>query len=540
MKTLLLLVTFVLLASCQSQPGTAADGGGTGWSCLQYPGEAVTCLEEAGLTEQELTDRANAGHGEYVQCSGYEDIGGIMHSPYYKARVNGKDIPVYASMVFIRSANTGTLHSFSEVYIEPGSSLALNVELEGTSVKLHDALVLPKSLGTEARCSEGVASATITRPGIYTFLFNGAQQYYGYTLMVREKTDEEAEIAQYVRQYGKDNVKVFEPGLNELDYLNYVGKDSLVVYLKQGAYLKARHKYEIGSLEDEGKWVEREALTSNEMQLARVPFVNFYKCRNIVLTGRGVLDMTSLDRRERKGVVFNFCENVSVSSVKIINAPEWSFITYCCRNVTIDRTDILGYRGNADGFAICNTHNATVSNCFVRTADDEFEVKALGGPMDTRNVTFTDCIAWGGYARCFGVCGEVCKGISNVTFRNSAVIYRDGVWDNDRIGALVITAEQCMGSVNGITFENIEVFRDEGRAVLVKIYDRQEKDFSIGNVVFRNIEYNSPMPSKIEGNDHWSNRVQVTFENITANGKRLDSAGNAFQIGANCEVTFSE
>ena len=50
-------------------------------------------------------------------------------------------------------------------------------------------------------------------------------------------------------------------------------------------------------------------------------------------------------------------------------------------------------------------------------ADDTFEVKALGGTMDSKNITFTNCIAWGGYARCFGITGEVNKKISDVAFR---------------------------------------------------------------------------------------------------------------------------
>lgn len=58
--------------------------------------------------------------------------------------------------------------------------------------------------------------------------------------------------------------------------------------------------------------------------------------------------------------------------------------------------------------------------------------------MDSKNVTFTNCIAWGGYARCFGITGEVNKKISDITFRDCAVIYRDGIWDNDRIGSLLL------------------------------------------------------------------------------------------------------
>ena len=507
-------------------------------SFLQYPEEVVVSLEEAGLTEKELKYRADAEHEEYVQSGGYDDIAGIFISPYYKLSIGGKEIPVYASMVFNRADNTGDIHSFSEVYVEEGEDFSFIIELTGTSVKLRNAIVLPEYMGVSAQCKNGTVRASINKTGIYTFLVNGAGQHYGFTLFVREENDEEKEIAQYISEYGEENVKIFEPGLHNIDYLNYVDKDNQVIYLKQGAYIMANHHYDIMSLEDESKWEEENARTDNAIGFIRYPFLNFYNSDNIVIAGRGVIDMTRLDRRERRGVLFTYCNNISVSDVKIINAPEWSFTTYCCRDVSVENVDIIGFRGNSDGFAICNTQNAVINNCFARTADDEFEVKALGGTMDTENVTYKNCIAWGGYARCFGVCGESSRKISNVTFRDSAVIYRDGVWDNDRIGSLVVVAEQCDGSIDGVLFENIEIFRDEGRAILVKIYDEEKENFEMKNIIYRNISYTSYLPSKIDGNESDTNTVEVTLENINACGYDVTKQGIFLEKGKNCSVNF--
>ena len=142
--------------------------------------------------------------------------------------------------------------------------------------------------------------------------------------------------------------------------------------------------------EDENNCIEPDAPGLNAFGLTRFPFVNFYNCDNIKFVGRGVLDLSHLDRRERRGLVFTNCKNVDVSDIKIINSPEWSFITYCCTDVNIEQVDIIGNRGNCDGFAICNSHNVTVNNCFARVADDTFEVKALGGTMNSKNITFTN------------------------------------------------------------------------------------------------------------------------------------------------------
>ncbi len=509
------------------------------FSFLSYPDEAIVTLEEAGLTEQELVGRASALLPEYVQSGGYEDINGIIISPYYTAKVSGTEIPVYASVVFIRVDDTGTLHSFSEIYVEPDSDFSFNIEITGADAALENAIVLPESHGVKARCENNTVTASINKTGIYTFLFNNANQYYGYTLMVREKIDEDAEIAEYVAEYGEENVIVLDRGVYEYDYVNFVSQNNQVIYLREGAYVIANHLYDIDCAEDENKYFEDTAWYDNSIGLTRYPFLNFFNCNNITLTGRGVIDLTRLDRRERRGIVFTSCNNINVSGIKIINSPEWSFISYSCTDVSIDNVDIIGNRGNCDGFAICNSHNVTVDNCFARVADDTFEVKALGGTMDSRNITFSDCIAWGGYARCFGITGEVNKKISDVTFRDCAVIYRDGIWDNDRIGSLVVVAEQTEGGIDGVLFENIEIFRDEGRPILVKVYDEEAENFEIKNIVFRNISYTSYMKPKIAGTDSDTNTVQVELENISVCGKHQAFPKAFFKIGRYCEVTAS-
>ncbi len=509
------------------------------FSCLQYPDEAIITLEEAGLTEQELVGRASAELPEYVQSGGYDDINGITVSPYYTAKISETEIPVYASVVFIRADDTGTLHSFSEIYVDTNKEFSFNIEITGADVTLENAIVLPESHGVKARCENNTVTASINKTGIYTFLFNGANQYYGYTLFVREKVDEDAEIAEYIKEYGEDNVIVLEKGVYQYDYVSFVSENNLVIYLKEGAYVIANHLFDINSAEDENKYFEEGARYHNSIGLTRYPFLNFFNCNNITFTGRGVIDLTRLDRRERRGMVFTNCKNINISDVKIINSPEWSFISYCCTDVNIEQVDIIGNRGNCDGFAICNSHDVTVSDCFARVADDTFEVKALGGTMDSKNITFSKCIAWGGYARCFGITGEVNKMISDVTFRDCAVIYRDGIWDNDRIGSLVVVAEQTEGGIDGVLFENIEIFRDEGRPILVKIYDEEAENFEIKNVVFRNISYTSYMKPKIAGTDSDTNTVQVELDNITVCGKHQPLPQVMFNIGKYCEITAS-
>jgi hypothetical protein len=500
---------------------------------LEYPEEAVKTLEEWGVTEEELKSRADADLELYAACQGYDDVNGIVISPYYTATIGEKDIPVYAATVFLGETQYGELHSFSEIYIDENEDFSFNIELHSKNFKIKDAICLPESLDVQAECSKGVMTATIDDLGIYTFLFNSASQKCAYTLFVREKIDEDGEIEEYKKIYGEENVYVVESGLLRTPYACFT-QDNYVVYLKQGAYVLAEHSYDIMSEEDELRYTDPNAHSLNAIGLTRFPFINFYNCENIKFVGRGVIDLSHLDRRERRGVVFTDCKNIEVSGIKIINSPEWSFISYRCENLNIKDVDIFGYKQNSDAFAVCNTQNGTIERCFARSGDDLFDVKALGGPEDavSENITYTNCVAWGGKARCYGIHGEVNRAIRNITFKDSAVICRDATWNNNRIASLAVVVEVAGGSIDGVVFDNIEIFRDDGRAIVCTIFTEEISDmetteinnFTADNIVFKNIIYNAAMKSKISAANE-SNNMNVTIENVQF--KNLNSKVNS-------------
>lgn len=523
----------ITVASIFSPAVIVPPSEGLDFDVLKYPTEAVKTLEEWAVTEEELTSRADDGKPLYESAQGYDDVNGIVISPYYTAKISNKDIPVYASTVFIGETQSGALHSFSEVYLEEGKDFSFNIELYSEDFKIKNAICLPEKLGVEAKCKKGVMTATISDFGIYTFLFNSASQECSYTLFVKEKVDEDAEIAMYKEMYGEANVLVVDSGLVTIPFAHF-SEENYVVYLRQGAYVLAEHVYDIMSEADENNCIEEGAQGDNALGLTRHPFVNFYKCDNIKFVGRGVLDLSHLDRRERRGLVFTNCKNIEIEGIKIVNSPEWSFIMYCCDNFSIKDVDIFGYRQNADAFAICNSSNGKIERCFARTGDDLFDVKALGAPdgYHSENITFSDCVAWGGKARCYGIHGEVNRLIRNITFKDSAVICRDATWNNNRIASLAVIIELAEGSIDGVTFDNIEIFRDDGRAMACVVFTEEIGDmdtvpinnFTADNIVFKNITYNAAMKSKFSAANE-TNTMNVTVENV--NFRNFTSAKNS-------------
>ena len=516
--------------------GTNSDN--LAFDYLEYPKEAVVTLEEAGISEKDYVARADADREEYVEAAGYRDVKGVIISPYYTAKIKDTEIPVYATTVFSGETQKGLLQSFSEVYFDKDSEFSFNIELTSLGIKMKNAICLPESLGVRCVTQNNSMAATITDFGIYTFLFNNAGQDYAYTLFVRENFDDEEEIAKLKAELGEDNVIVVE-GYGEVPWAS-ITEDNMAIYLKRGTYVTAQHIHDIKSYEDELNCGDAGAYENNSIGLTRYPFVNVYNCDNFTIAGNGAIDLTALDRRERRGVVFSSATNITATGFKIFNSPEWSFITYDCENVEISAVDIFGYRINADAFAICSSRNVTVTDSFCRTGDDLFDVKGLGGRegIESKNIVFSDCVAWGGKARCFGICGEVHSPISDVTFKDSAVIIRDATWHEDRIASLAIIVEQQGGSINNITFENIEIFRDDGRAIGVVILGEDIESFSCENIVFRNINYTSCESSKISSNGK-NNLIDVTFEDIFYRGKEINGSSlRAFETDSISKVTF--
>lgn len=500
------------------------------FTALTYPMEAVKTLSALNLTEEEYTSKANATNEDvFVQAQGYTDANGIIISPDFNASIGGYPIPVYATTVFVGETQTGELHSFSEIYVKKDTVFPLSLQLSPNDVTISSAKVLPASLASDVSVTSGSLTTEINGYGTYTVVLNGDDQENVFTLFVREDVDEDAEIASLKEQYGENNVIVVEKGVLEMDYFS-VTTSNTVIYLKRGAYVIANHKYDINSDAQEATYNEN-ATSQNAIGLTRFPFLNFYGCQNIKVLGNGVFDMTRLDRRERRGIVFTSCQYITVSGIKIINAPEWSFITYDCENINIENTDIFGYRQNSDAYAICNSRNVTVNNCFARSGDDLFDVKTLGGGDHaiSKDITFTNCIAWGGKARCFGICGEVNKKIENVTFKDCDVIFHDATWNADRIPAIAIIVEQGGGSISNVTFENINVYEAQSRAIGCLILTDSIGDFSISDVTYKNITYNAPLKDKISSNSQTTNLISVKYDNVVANGNKItDSTSSSY------------
>ena len=370
----------------------------TNFDYLEYPAEAIINPANVGLSIEEFISRADDDGDElYINAQGYQDINGIIESPYFFVHVEGERIPVYATTVFVGTTQKGALHSFCEIYVDTSKSINYNFQLNTRGFLINEAKILPSTLNANPSYVNNVLNMKITELGTYTFVFNNNDQEHGFTLFVRELVDEDKEIAQY-RNEGY-NVVVVEKGFHNADaYFDFCGWGNTVFYLRRGAYLLSKHTYDIASDNDNYKVTSKQDTDLMNaghlaMGLNRCPYLNLTGCNNVKIVGNGVVDLSHLDRGERRGIVIAYARDIEIRGVKFINAPEWTFITYDSENITIKDVDIFGYRQNSDAFAICNTRNATIDNSFCRSGDDLFDVKTLGGSETaiSKNITFSNC-----------------------------------------------------------------------------------------------------------------------------------------------------
>lgn len=509
---------------------------------LEYPAEAIINPEDIGLTLNSFKARADDDGDElFVNAQGYSDLNGVIDSPYFVAHMEGKRIPVYATTVFVGTTQKGELHSYCEVYVDTKAPINYEFQLTTKDFTVNSVKVMPTALNMQTVNNGNTINAKITQLGTYTFVFNETDQTHGFTLFVRELVNEEQEIANYKAQYGENNVVVVE-GVLTAPYFNFYGANNMVYYLKRGSYLLAQHTIDINSDTDDANNVEADANGQVGLGLTRFPYMNFHCANNIKLVGSGVVDLSHLDRRERRGLVFSYCTNIEVNGIKIVNPPEWSFITYDCENITIKNVDIFGYRQNADAFAICNTRNATIDNSFCRSGDDLFDVKTAGGRPEaiSQNITFTNCTAWNGKARCFGICGEVNMDIKDILFKDCAVVFHDATWNVNRIPAIAIVVENPGGSISNVTFENFEIHYAASRPIGCLIYSTDIQNFNISGIKYKNISYSSASyPNKIASNGSSTNSIQAEFEDLYYNGMKItDINSGLFEYDSCANITI--
>ncbi len=276
---------------------------------------------------------------------------------------------------------------------------------------------------------------------------------------------------------------------------------------------------------------------------------------NIKILGPGILDSSELERYlgpsdEGKHVAsslgsirFADCTNVTIDGPVLRDPPMWCLSVFNCSEIQIAHVKLIGlWRYNADGIDLCNSNNATVRDCFVRSFDDSLVVKGLSPHRDIAisNILFEGCVVWNDWGRALEIGAETATPeLLNVTFRDCDVV---------RTAEIAMDVQHGDGAaIHDVTFERIRFEVDDvnyapqiqnGRdatytgqpghsphaLILVILRGQWSSDQERGtmrNIVVRDCSITGKLlpPSSLSGFDETHDIKGVTISNMQINGK---------------------
>lgn len=243
------------------------------------------------------------------------------------------------------------------------------------------------------------------------------------------------------------------------------------------------------------------------------PLVYAYECENVALTGRGTLrarldvwrlwyarpkahmdalvalyemacrdgvpverrDMTTSQANLRPHFIqFNRCRHVLVEDVHIVDSPFWVLHPYLCRDVVIQRVDIVAHGHNNDGVDPEMSQNVLIDGCTFDQGDDAVSVKSgrdrdawrIGVP--SRNIVMRRCRVKNGH-QLMAIGSELSGGVENVFVDDCHFDHADSSVPSTINNLLYVkTNERRGGYVRNIHMTNVSATRIKGGVLAVE------------------------------------------------------------------------
>lgn len=534
MKKLALFLCLALLLT----GFTGCSLGKTGITALQLPQIPTIDNMDAYIAEV----RAATG--------GYYDgplADGIVNSPYFKLKVNGEDVDVYATRT------TFTAHSFACIDVAE-DDFTLEIDLTVLMEDKESVTVLPEKHQVETTFENGHVTCTINKTGTFSFVFD-ERLAQPLTLIVRKAspftppegytvkklapgthTREETELV------SENQVLYFEKGLHYVHHIQL--QSNSIVYFETGAYL-------IGIMP-----TEEETPILNPDWAGKKRWKSFLLAEdsnNVKILGHGVLDFTPYDWHARSPINIERCYNVEIDGPMLVNGTEWSLTCALSSGIRVRDVVIFGYRQNCDGICMRDSYDCVIENCFARSGDDLFEVKGCSGPDEiiangtpegaptVGNVTYRGCDAWPDKTRAMGVIHETYRDITGCTWEDCTVAFAPATW-RDQLGSLIVLlandyAKTALSpTISDIHFNNIEIYDAGFYPMNVTFYDGVSQG-TIKDIYFNNIRFNGFSEIRNANYSKYGTFGDIYFDNIYREGEKItDMAGlNLRQLNATDE-----
>lgn len=381
---------------------------------------------------------------------------GVIVSPYYEAEATSAKDTKTEVYVYSVPMLLSEVHSFG--YIEADKNDFPIKIIVNAKYEVESAVVIPEKFGITPTVENDEISFTVEDFGSYNLLFNGKYNFERpLTFFVRENENIDKDGRKIVDYDGADGIITvksgttlrFKSGYHIVDALTM--ESNSAVYLETGAYILARmpDKYnEPNVINDSG---------NNNWQA-------FFKASgvdNVKVYGHGVIDFSRLSLHARHPFNFQGCRNVEVDGLTLLHGAAWNLLITDCENIKVNDMVIFGYRMNSDGIALCNCKNGLVTNSWIRSGDDLFEVKATKGQANVSgtggsNLVWRNNQAWAEKTRGFGFIQETQMDVDGILFEDCSLLCQTATWNEAMGGFLVIVGDGH--KVKNVTFKNCDSY----------------------------------------------------------------------------------
>lgn len=369
----------------------------------------------------------------------------LNESSKVDVKVNDKDLFVYETRVNHGRKFDWNLPTDTASVVTFDFEGKVHIEITVNEGEVNSAQVSPLVYGIKPTIEGNKIAFDLEYSDNYTVEYNGdyktAVHIFANEIEKDPITKEEAAL--------DDSIVYIGPGVYKADAIPV--KDNTTIYLAGGAYV-------YGQVRAEG-------------------------FKNITIRGRGIFSGEIYHRRGEAEylipIEMRSSENIKIEDIAFLDPAGWTIALYKSKNIELNNVKIITARQNGDGISVQSCENVTVTGGFVRTWDDSLVVKNTDRGT-TKNVTFDDVTVWTDLAQSMEV-GYETNGASmeDITFKNITVIHN--------FHKAVISLHNCDDAViKNVKYQNITV---EDAQMLGDDRNDGENDFLIDFTIAYNIDW---------------------------------------------------
>lgn len=278
---------------------------------------------------------------------------------------------------------------------------------------------------------------------------------------------------------------------------------------------------------------------------SRKVFIVAHGCRNVAITGEGVIDgrgPSFYDTNIVKGVSFYAkpahprprmlqffdCKGVRLEDVTLKDSPGWTCWVRECEDFSAARVKIHADQKmlNNDGFHVDGSRHVRIGDCDFRTGDDCVVMRANraeGKSLTCEDMVVSNCVM-NSSCQCIRLSCPSDDTIRNGRFFNLRMKGGNGIV-SVHPAHYVAPWDEGFAKMDDIVIENCEI--EARRNPILFTVDPGIKLREFGNVVFRNVQVRGGRPIRLSGTEDAKLR-NVTLENVEGvigDRKPLDVGG---------------